>query len=130
MREDTGVEPIGDDDGQLETKKSLVICPICDFMGTYEEVEQHMKNEHADTYHICVECIQYFSTKKMLNTYMQHHKDKKEECEQCGKKFLLKAELKEHIRAVHEKAFKYEEQDCSKTYSHEQDLRRYQKGNS
>ena len=55
---------------------------------------------------------------------MQHHKDKKEECEQCSKKFSLKAELKEHIKAVHEKAFKCKEQDCSKTY---RDLRRHQK---
>ena len=52
-----GVEPAGDDDGQPEVKRSLVICPICDVMGTYEEVEQHMKDEHADTHHICTECI-------------------------------------------------------------------------
>ncbi len=63
----------------------------------------------------------------MLNMHMQCHKDKKEECEQCGKKFSLKAELKEHIKAVHKKAFKCEEQDCGKTYSCKQDLRRHQK---
>ncbi len=124
--EDTGVELAGDDGSQPEVKRSLVICPICDIMGTYEEVEQHMKDEHVDTHHICTECIQCFST-KMLNTHMQHHKDKKEECEQCRKKYLLKAELKEHVKVMHEKAFKCEKQGCGKTYSHEQDLRRHQK---
>ena len=52
-----GVEPAGDADGQPDAKKLLVICPICDFTGTYEEVEQHMKDQHADTHHICAECI-------------------------------------------------------------------------
>ena len=118
-----GVEPAGDDGSQPEAKKSLVICPICDMTGDYNEVEQHMK----DTHHICAECIHCFSTKKTLNTHMQCHKDRKEECNQCGKKFSLKAELKEHIKAVHEKAFKCGEQGCGKTYSHECDLRRHQK---
>ncbi len=58
---------------------------------------------------------------------MQCHKDRREECEQCGKKFALKAELKEHIKVVHEKAFKCKELGCGKTYSHEHDLRRHQK---
>ncbi len=71
-----------------------MICPICNFTGTYEEVEQHMKEEHADTHHICVECTQCFSMKKMLNMHMQYHKDKKEEYGQCGKKFSLKVELR------------------------------------
>ena len=57
MGKDTGVEPTGDDDGQPETKKSLVIYPICDTTGDYDEVEQHMKDTHADTHHICAECI-------------------------------------------------------------------------
>ena len=104
-----------------------MICPICDTTGDYDEVEQHMKDTHADTHHICAECIQCFSTKKTLNTHMQCHKDRKEECDQCGKKFSLKAELKEHVKAVHEKAFKCEEQGCGKTYSHEHNLRRHQK---
>ena len=55
--EDTGVEPAGDDGSQPEAKQSLVICPICDVTGAYEEVEQHMKDKHADTHHICAECI-------------------------------------------------------------------------
>ncbi len=46
--EDTGVEPAGDDGSQPEAKKSLVICPICDTTGDYEELEQHMKDTHAD----------------------------------------------------------------------------------
>ncbi len=58
---------------------------------------------------------------------MQCHKDRKEKCNQCGKKFSLKVELKEHVKVVHEKAFKCEEQGCGKTYSHECDLRRHQK---
>ena len=86
-----------------------------------------MKDKHMDTHHIYTECIQCFSTRKMLNIHMQYHKDRKEEYKQCGKKFSLKAELKEHIRAVHEKVFKCKEQGCGKTYSCGQDLRRYQK---
>ena len=124
--EDMGVEPAGDNGSQPEAKRSLVIYPICDITGAHEEVEQHMKDKHVDTHHICMECIQCFSM-KTLNMHMQHHKDRKEECEQCGKKFLLKAELKEHIKAVHEKAFKCEEQGCGRTYSCKQDLRRHQK---
>ncbi len=122
-----GVEPTGNDGSQPEVKKSLVICPICNTTGVYDEVEQHMKDTHADTYHICTKCIRCFSTKKTLNMHMQCHKDRKEECDQCGKKFLLKAELKEHVKAIHEKAFKCEEQGCGKTYSCECNLRRHQK---
>ena len=40
---------------------------------------------------------------------------------------MLKAELKEHVKAIHEKAFKCEEQGCGKTYSCECNLRRHQK---
>ena len=36
-------------------------------------------------------------------------------------------ELKEHIKAVHEKAFKCEEQGYGKTYSYEHKLRRHQR---
>ncbi len=122
-----GVEPADDDGDQPEAKKSLVICPICDMTGDYGEVEQHMKDTHADMHHICTECIHCFSIKKTLNTHMQCHKDRKEECKQCGKKFVLKAELKEHIKAVHEKAFKCKEPGCGKTYSHKRDLSRHQK---
>ena len=55
--EDMGVEPADDDGDQPEAKKSLVICPICDMTGDYGEVEQHMKDTHVDTHHICAECI-------------------------------------------------------------------------
>ncbi len=64
-----GVQPAGDDGDQPEVKKSLMIYPICDTTGDYDEVEQYMKETHADTHHSYAECIQCFSTKKTLNTH-------------------------------------------------------------
>lgn len=74
-------------DGAFKTKRSL---------SNHHDVQHNFKRLHC-----CQLCSKTFAWESGLRDHMKRHKLLKYRCIECGEKFMLKAEQREHERSVH-----------------------------
>ncbi|XP_045781393.1 zinc finger protein 808-like [Maniola jurtina] len=75
-------------------------CAVCsaEYLN-FKLLQEHM-NSHFGNY-ICPVCGRGFMTERLLGTHISRHNNGEHKCEDCGKVFGSKANLREHQRRTH-----------------------------
>ncbi|XP_052745813.1 uncharacterized protein LOC128199619 [Bicyclus anynana] len=75
-------------------------CAVCsaEYLN-FKLLQEHM-NSHFGNY-ICPVCGRGFMTERLLGTHVSRHKNGEHKCEDCGKVFGSKANLREHQKRTH-----------------------------
>ena len=71
---------------------------------------------------MCKMCKQSFSTKQLLDRHLPYHVETNTNCGECGKLFLKKWALEEHLAIDHNKGNPVNCKQCDKTFKFERNL--------
>ncbi|CAL8128397.1 unnamed protein product [Orchesella dallaii] len=121
--------------------EGLVLKAVCMFpscgsrFGREAELQQHVEENHTpvedNSMFMCTLCGRVFANQGRLATHnLIHSKERVHECHICGKTFVCKTNLKEHLQAIHnvgkaQEYFRCEQPNCEAKFKTRKYLTRH-----
>jgi len=110
-----------DQHGVVHSKVKAFMCSVegCNKAFTqFANLNKHKKAAHEGVYYECEECGRRFGEKGNMRKHFQsvHLKQKNFKCPTCGIKFAQKVVLVRHIKTVHDQVKSFECEHCGKYF--------------
>ena len=122
-------------------KDNEIKCNHCDFVSVRKDtILRHERLKHGlfnkqfraikETFKsewTCPECQQTMYTIKEVEDHLALQNCDENICHECGKKFTLKSNLKQHIRVIHNSSETFKCDKCTKVFRHKSSLYKHMK---
>jgi len=114
----------------VHSKVKAYTCPVegCNKAFTQSgNLFKHKKSAHDGVYYECEECGRRFAQKEQMKKHFQtvHLKEKNFKCPTCGIKFSMKETLSKHIKTVHDQIKSFQCDHCGKSFGQAGDRKRH-----